>query len=73
MSRLVDKSLVTAPVGDDARFTQLQTLWEYGRDRLRSPDEADAVRAKHATYYRQMADEADDGLRGATGRSGGNA
>ena len=48
MSRLVDKSLVTAPVGDDARFTQLQTLWEYGRDRLEESHEADAVRANHA-------------------------
>ena len=35
LSRLVDKSLVVAP-GDagEARFSQLQTLWQYGRDRL---------------------------------------
>src|SRR5271166_4849354 len=30
MSRLVDKSLVTAPSPGGTRFTQLQTLWEYG-------------------------------------------
>ena len=67
MSRLVDKSLVTAPVGDDARFTQLQTLWEYGRDRLEESHEADAVRANHAAYYLQMAVEAYQRLRGNTG------
>jgi predicted ATPase/DNA-binding SARP family transcriptional activator len=64
LSRLVDKSLVAAP---DARFTQLQTLWQYGRDRLDESGEADAMCARHAAYYRQMAEEAHEGLRGATG------
>jgi predicted ATPase/DNA-binding SARP family transcriptional activator len=64
VSRLVDKSLVAAP---DARFTQLQTLWQYGRDRLDESGEADAMCARHAAYYRQMAEEAHEGLRGATG------
>jgi predicted ATPase/DNA-binding SARP family transcriptional activator len=64
VSRLVDKSLVAAP---DARFIQLQTLWEYGRDRLDESGEVDAMCARHGTYYRQMAEEAHEGLRGATG------
>jgi predicted ATPase/DNA-binding SARP family transcriptional activator len=68
LSRLVDKSLVTGPgAGGEARFTQLQTLWQYGRDRLEDSGETDAMRARHAAYYRQMATEAHDGLRGATG------
>lgn len=68
LSRLVDKSLVAAPdAGRDARFIQLQTLWEYGRDRLGESGEADAVCARHGAYYRQMAEEAHEGLRGATG------
>ncbi|MGH3255193.1 MAG: BTAD domain-containing putative transcriptional regulator [Streptosporangiaceae bacterium] len=68
LSRLVDKSLVAAPnAGRDARFGQLQTLWEYGRDRLGDSGEADAMCARHAAYYRQMAQEAHEGLRGATG------
>ena len=68
LSRLVDKSLVTAPdAGRDARFIQLQTLWQYGRDRLDESGEADAMRARHGAYYRQMAEEAHEGLRGATG------
>jgi predicted ATPase/DNA-binding SARP family transcriptional activator len=68
LSRLVDKSLVTAPgAAGEARFTQLQTLWQYGRDRLEDSGEADAMRARHAAYYLQIATEAHDGLRGATG------
>jgi predicted ATPase/DNA-binding SARP family transcriptional activator len=68
LSRLVDKSLIAAPnAGRDARFIQLQTLWQYGRDRLAESGEADAVCARHGAYYRQMAEEAREGLRGATG------
>ena len=68
LSRLVDKSLVAAPdAGRDARFIQLQTLWQYGRDRLDESGEVDALCARHAVYYRQMAEDAHEGLRGATG------
>ncbi len=68
LARLVDKSLVTAPgPGDQDRFSQLQTLWAYGRDRLAESGEADAIRARHGAYYRQLARQAHDGLRGATG------
>ena len=68
LSRLVDKSLVAAPdAGRDARFIQLQTLWQYGRDRLDESGEADAMCARHGAYYRQMAEDAHEGLRGATG------
>ncbi len=68
LSRLVDKSLVAAPdAGRDARFIQLQTLWQYGRDRLGESGEAAAMCARHGAYYRQMAEEAHEGLRGATG------
>jgi predicted ATPase/DNA-binding SARP family transcriptional activator len=65
ISRLVDKSLVTAPTAGEARFTQLQTLWQYGRDRLSDSGEADTIRARHGAFYRQMAEDAHDGLRGA--------
>ncbi len=68
LSRLVDKSLVGRPdAGRDARFIQLQTLWQYGRDRLDESGEIDAMCARHGAYYRQMAEEAHEGLRGATG------
>ena len=44
---LVDKSLVVAvPAGDGVRFTQLQTLAQYGRERL--TERGDAVRIRDA-------------------------
>jgi len=68
LARLVDKSLVTAAdAGGEARFVQLQTLWQYGRERLADSGEADAMRARHGACYRRMAEEAHDGLRGASG------
>jgi predicted ATPase/DNA-binding SARP family transcriptional activator len=68
LSRLVDKSLVATPnAGRDGRFTQLQTLWRYGRDRLDEAGEVDAICGRHAAHYRQMAEEGHDGLRGASG------
>ena len=68
LGRLVDKSLVVAPGdGDEARFSQLQTLWQYGRDRLTESGEAGAMRARHGAYYRQLAEQAHQGLRGAAG------
>ena len=68
LSRLVDKSLVTASgTGAEARFSQLQTLWQYGRQRLGESGEADAMRASHGAHYLQMAEDAHEGLRGATG------
>jgi predicted ATPase/DNA-binding SARP family transcriptional activator len=68
LSRLVDKSLVTASGGDgEARFGQLQTLWQYGRERLGESGEAGAIQARHGAYYRQLATEAHQGLRGPAG------
>jgi predicted ATPase len=65
LSQLVEKSLVTAPASGETRFTQLQTLWQYGGERLDHSGEADTVRARHAAYYRQFADNANERLRGA--------
>ena len=68
LSRLVDKSLVTASgTGAEARFSQLQTLWQYGRERLGESGEADAMRASQGAHYLQMAEDAHEDLRGATG------
>jgi predicted ATPase/DNA-binding SARP family transcriptional activator len=68
MSRLVDKSLVTAPAPGETRFTQLQTLWEYGSTRLDDFGEANAVRTRHAAYFRSFAENANERLRGARAR-----
>ena len=65
MSRLVDKSLLTAPTSGETRFTQLQTLSEYGSTRLDDFGEAEAVRARHAAHFRNFAENANERLRGA--------
>ena len=65
LSRLVDKSLVVAPIPGETRFSQLQTLWQYGTDRLDDSGEAQTVRARHASYYRQFAENANERLRDA--------
>ncbi|HVT70305.1 MAG TPA: BTAD domain-containing putative transcriptional regulator [Trebonia sp.] len=68
LSRLVGKSLVTVSGTDaEARFSQLQTLWQYARERLAESGEGDAMRARHGAHYLQMAKDAYLGLRGATG------
>ena len=68
LSRLVDKSLVTATdSGRETRFSQLQTLWQYGRERLSQSGGLDAMCARHGAYYRQLAEDAHEGLRGAAG------
>ena len=53
---LVDKSLVVAHrIGDTVRFTQLQTLCQYGRERLSERDDAKRVRAAMAAHFAQLA------------------
>jgi tetratricopeptide (TPR) repeat protein len=65
LSRLVDKSLVTAPTPGETRFTQLQTLSEYGTARLDDSGQADILRARHAAFYRRFAEDANERLRGS--------
>jgi predicted ATPase/DNA-binding SARP family transcriptional activator len=68
ISRLIDKSLVVSDVaGSAARYSQLQTLWEYARERLADSGEAEEVRRRHAAWYLRVAEEARLGLRGASG------
>jgi non-specific serine/threonine protein kinase len=65
VSHLTDKSLVTAvESGDVIRYRLLETLRQYGRDRLAQRGETDAVRKRHALYFRQLAEDALPHLRG---------
>jgi non-specific serine/threonine protein kinase len=57
--RLVDKSLVTLE-GESAGRTPyglLETLRQYGRERLVARGEAEALYARHFTYYRDVAEQ----------------
>jgi predicted ATPase/DNA-binding SARP family transcriptional activator len=52
---LVDKSLVVAvPKGDELRFTQLQTLAQYGREKLAERGDAERIRDAMAAHYARL-------------------
>jgi non-specific serine/threonine protein kinase len=52
--RLIDKSLVVA---EDGRYRLLETVRQYGRERLAASGEADAVYKQHAAHYLALAEE----------------
>jgi non-specific serine/threonine protein kinase len=64
LSRLVDKSLVIVDVeaGGRRRYRCLETVRQYGWERLRESDEADAVRARHFGYFLELARRAEPEL-----------
>jgi predicted ATPase/DNA-binding CsgD family transcriptional regulator len=65
LSQLVDKSLVMAQEPDGtARYRLLETIRQYGRERLEEAGEAAQVREQHAKYYLAVAEEAEPELKG---------
>src|SRR5262249_42564393 len=50
---LVDKSMVVAESGANGveRYRLLETLRQYGQERLAESGEADAIRDRHSAYY----------------------
>ena len=64
LSHLVDKSLVVAAEGrDGVRYRMLETLRQYGRERLAGGD-TEVVREAHALYFRDFAETALPHVRG---------
>ena len=56
VTSLVDKSiLIREEPGRVVRFRLLETLREYGRDKLQETSRFDAVRRRHRDWYRQLA------------------
>lgn len=65
VDRLVGASLVTVDRGDGpARYRLLDTLREYGRERLEERGETRAVRSAHAHHHRRLAEAQEDRLLG---------
>jgi non-specific serine/threonine protein kinase len=60
LSNLASKSLVIAESGPDGveSYRLLETLRQYGRDRLILDEEAEALQRRHASYYLQLAEVA---------------
>jgi len=65
LAHLVDKSLVVVETPDGAvRYRLLETVRQYGWDRLREAGEATAIRQQHAAYYVALAEMIEPKLRG---------
>ncbi len=65
LSRLVDKSLVAVGEGiEGPRYRMLETLRQYGRERLTKREETEPVRRRHAAYFHGLIEQALPHLRG---------
>jgi tetratricopeptide (TPR) repeat protein len=66
LTALVEQSLVKQIEGPDGepRFRRLETIREYAIEQLAASSETDLLRARHAAYYLQIAEEAEPALRG---------
>ena len=59
MASMVDKSLVqqTETDAEEPRFTMLETIREYARERLAESGDEELIRRAHAAYYLVLAEE----------------
>jgi predicted ATPase/DNA-binding SARP family transcriptional activator len=64
IASLVDKSLVTATGEAEVRYLLLETVRAYATERLAEAGEADQVRAAHAAYFLDLAEQGEPELRG---------
>jgi predicted ATPase/class 3 adenylate cyclase len=67
MASLVGKSMVSAEItaNDTTRYSMLETLRQYARERLDESGDADAWRRRHVAHYAAFAEDAAPGLVGA--------
>ena len=63
LSHLVDRSLVVVDEGGE-RYHLLETIRQYGQEKLAEASEADAQRRAHALYFTEFAEEAEPNLAG---------
>ncbi|NUS14426.1 MAG: AfsR/SARP family transcriptional regulator [Streptomyces sp.] len=65
VSALADKSLLQIVEGPAARYRMLETIREFGLERLAESGELEQARADHAAYFLDLAEQAADDLLGA--------
>ncbi|MEV4415678.1 BTAD domain-containing putative transcriptional regulator [Catellatospora sp. NPDC049609] len=65
LDALVDKSLLQVTGDGEPRYRMLDTIREYGLERLADTGELAPVRAAHAAYFLDVAERAEPHLRGA--------
>jgi len=65
LSSLVEKSLVmTSELGDTTRYSMLETIRDYAREKLQGAGDAQASAARHCSHYFVIAKAIRDGLQG---------
>jgi predicted ATPase/class 3 adenylate cyclase len=66
VEQLVDKSLVAVERegGRTPRYTVLESVWQYSRDKLTESGEEDILRDRHLQYYLEFAEKAEPHLDG---------
>ena len=67
LEQLVDKSLITVErdASGNSRYTMIESVWHYSREKLEASGEAPAVRDRHLNYFLAFAEEAEPHLRGS--------
>lgn len=63
LSRLVDKSLVRER-GGEMRYRLLETVRQYGWEKLDESGEAEGIRRRHALFFLKLAEQAEPQLKG---------
>ena len=71
LEMLVDNSLIRYQdeSGGSGRFTMLETVRAYARERLEASGEAEVMRRQHAVYFCTLAERAEPELRGTRARA----
>jgi predicted ATPase/class 3 adenylate cyclase len=66
LQQLVDKSLVTVEreSGGVSRYTMIESVWHYAREKLEASGEADTLRDRHLNYLLKFAETAAPHLEG---------
>ncbi len=64
IGRLVERSMVLVEPGPTTRYRMLETLRQYAAERLAETGQTDDMARRHATWFRNMALEAETALRG---------
>jgi predicted ATPase/class 3 adenylate cyclase len=57
ITSLLDKGMIHRLGGEETRFSMLETLREYGRERLVAQGEEERMRRQHAEYFLRFAEE----------------
>jgi len=66
LSRLVDKSLVVVrDWNGEARYRLLETVRQYGEEKLRASGEAEAAWRRHALFFLDLAETAEEAMSGS--------